>query len=234
MLPIYHMATMPPRIEALKDSIPSILPQCKHLFVYLNNFNGYVPPILKHRKITLFFSENEVGDLGDVGKFYQCDDWEPGYHFTVDDKLIYTKHYSTYMISKIEKYKRKAAISLHGRNFHKRKTKSYYWDFKDFFCVYFNTDEHFVHEVGTGVLAFHTDTFQPKMEWFPHLNMTDIYFSLALQKMNIPMVIAAHHKGDVRCSNRHDDSYSIHATCNKNDQFQTDVINSFKWKLNRL
>ena len=39
----YHMATMPPRINALKDSIPSILKQCTKLFVYCNNFDGYMP-----------------------------------------------------------------------------------------------------------------------------------------------------------------------------------------------
>ena len=227
------MATMPPRINALKDSIPSILKQCTKLFVYCNNFDGYMPDILDHPKIKVFFSEKEIGDLGDVGKFYGCDDWVKGYHFTVDDKLIYPNNYSDYMISKIEEHKRKAVISLHGRNFHtNRKCNSYYFDFKEFFCVYWDTPERFVHEIGTGVMAFHTDTFIPKFAWFPYLNMTDIYLSLELQKLKIPMLVASHPKFFIRKSNKHDDSYSIHATCNRKDEFQTKVINSIKWKIN--
>ncbi len=232
MLPTFHMATIPPRIEALKDSIPSVINQCSHLYIYLNNFNGYIPKILKHKNITVFLSENHLGDLGDVGKFFLCDSWDPGYHFTVDDKLIYPPGYSFYMISKIEQYKRKAAISLHGRNFHRRRCKSYYFDIKDQFNCFLGASEQFVHEIGTGVMAFHTDTFTPSLDWFPYINMTDILISIALQKLSIPMLIADFKRGYIRRSDRHDDIYSIHHQCNRKDTLQTKIVNSVNWKIN--
>jgi hypothetical protein len=229
----FHMATMPPRMEALKDSIPSIINQCDHLFVYLNNFGGYVPKILQNPKITVFKSEDEIGDCGDVGKFYGCDNWKPGYHFTVDDKLVYPVGYTDYMISLIEKYKRKAVVSLHGRNFHKRPSESYYFDVKEFFGCLAQCEEQFVEEIGTGVMAFHTDTVLPKWDWFPYMNMTDIYMSMELQKLKIPTLIAAHPRNYIRISNRIDTSYSISQSLNKKDQFQTQVINSFDWNILR-
>jgi hypothetical protein len=233
MNPIFfHMATMPPRIEALQDSIPSVLNQCNHLYVYLNNFNGCIPAILQHPRITVYESEKEIGDTGDVGKFYKCWEWQRGYHFTVDDKLIYPHNYTAFMIAKIEEYGRKAVISLHGRNFHKRKSKSYYFDYKQFFGFFDAVSEQFVHEIGTGVMAFHTDTFIPEWEWFPYMNMTDIYLSLSLQKKRIPMLIAGHKARFVTTSNRLNHSYSIHSSLNKKDDFQTAVINSFKWQIN--
>lgn len=230
MMPTYHMATMPPRIEALKDSIPSILHQCEHLYIYLNNFNGYLPDVLKHRKITPFFSEDLLGNLGDVGKFFLCDTWQPGYHFTVDDKIIYPRDYSKYMIAKIEEYNRKAAVSLHGRNFHRRKCKSYYFDCKQTFNCFLSETQQFVHEIGTGVMAFHSDTFMPSINWFPLTNMTDILLSAQLQRLSIPMLMAYHKRGYIRRSKRHNDNYSIHASCNKKDTIQTEFVNSTRWR----
>ena len=230
------MATMPPRVEALKDSIPTILPQCDKLFVYLNSFNGNIPDILKHPKIVLFESEKEFdgdGNLGDVGKFYGCDDWEPGYHFTVDDKLIYPESYAVDMIKNIEKYGRKAIVSLHGRTFFTtRQCKSYYFDVERFFGCLQCHPEQFVHEIGTGVMAFHTDTIRVSMDFFPKINMTDILLSVELQKLKIPMLLGAHKQGYIRISTRHDDTYSIHAQCNRKDKPQTDLVNSIKWQIN--
>lgn len=232
----FHLATMPPRIEALKDSIPSILTQCDRLFVYLNNFGGNIPAVLLHSKITVYESEKEFdgdGNLGDVGKFYNCDSWEPGYHFTVDDKLIYPPTYTKDIIAAIERYGRKAVVSLHARNFFtKRKCKSYYFDNEKMMGCFQTHPDQFVHHIGTGVMAFHTDTVQLSMDWFPRINMTDILISVELQKRKIPMLLAAHKTGYIRISTRHDDSYSIHAQCNLKDQIQTDYVNSIPWHIN--
>lgn len=233
-LPVYHMATMPPRISALADSIPSILPQAKHLYVYANNFGGYLPEILKDPKITVFFSENEIGNTGDVGKFYNCEEWEEGYHCTVDDKLVYPPNYSEQMMAKVEEYERKAVISLHGRNFHSRPSTSYYNDVKDFFGCLVEVEEQFVMEIGTGVMCFHTDTVIPKWEWFPYMNMTDIYMSLELQKLGIPMLIAGHPRGYIKVSYNTMLGFGISTNLNRSDDFQTEVINSYKWKINRI
>lgn len=227
----FNMAAIPQRVHALEDSVKTILSQCDQLNIYLNEWKD-IPGFLAHPKIRVLRSQEEMGDLGDVGKFFCCDSWK-GYVFTVDDKILYPRTYVQDMIRSIEKYGRKAVVSCHGRNFHANKpSKSYYFDIAQaFYCVY-RQPEVFVHEIGTGVLAFHTDTVQVSLEWFPCINMTDIWFSIEMQKRSIPMLIHPHPAGYVKVSPKHDESYSIHAYCNRNDAYQTQVINSVKWKIN--
>jgi hypothetical protein len=225
---IFNMASIPQREQALKESIESILPQCDAFNIYLNDWD-HVPAFLNHPKIKIYRSQDELGDLGDVGKFYTCDEWM-GYIFTADDKIIYPSDYVKVMIAKIEEHGRRAVISCHGRNL-KPKCKSYYWDVENFFgCLRTVRNDEWVHEIGTGVMAFHTDTFCATLQMFPHINMTDIYFSLELQKAKVPMLIKAHAEGWIRVSRKHDNNYSIFNFCNKNDAFQTSVVNNFKWQ----
>ena len=226
------MATMPPRIEALKESITSILPQCDLIYIYLNDFED-VPSFLIHPKIICYRSQDEMGDMGDVGKFYNCEQWVEGYHFTVDDKLIYPSDYTRRMIATVDLYDMKAVISCHGRLL-KPNCRSYYFDASQFFgCLRRLSIDTFAHELGTGVMCFHSSTFKPDLSMFPTINMTDIWVSLALQKKEIPILIRAHQRAWIGISTRHDDNYSIHAMCNQKDEYQTQVVNSFKWKVNK-
>lgn len=231
---VFNMATMPPRIKALEEVVPKILPQCDKLNIYLNDF-VVVPEFLIHPKIKIFRSQDCMGDLGDVGKFYDCENWTKGYIFTIDDKLLYPGNYAEYMISKIEEYKRKAVVSAHGRIFHDRKCTSYYFDAKEFYGILqARPEDAFVHEIGTGGMAFHVSTL-PKLDLhtlFPTINMTDIWFSVYLQKLKIPLLNPKRSYFWVGISKKHDDNYSIHNFCNKNDSYQTKIVNSIKWEIN--
>lgn len=231
---IFNMATMPPRVNSLEDSIPTILTQCDILNVYLNDFNK-VPAILKQKKINAVLSKDALGDLGDVGKFYFCDTWTEGYIFTVDDKIIYPKDHAKKHIELIERSKRQAVVSCHGRIL-KPNCVSYYNDAHQFFgCLGTTVADIFVHELGTGVMAFHHSTIKVNLDMFPTINMTDIWFSIELQKRNIPILVRQHSRGDYGISLKHDDNYSIHATFNKakKDEYQTKIINEFEWKINK-
>jgi len=227
----FNMASMPSRIIALQDTINTILPQCDLLNIYLNNFEQ-VPSFLNHPKINLYRSHNCIGNIGDVGKFYKVDQIQ-GYIFTVDDKIIYPDDYVHQMIGTIERAHRKAVVSNHGRNFHTtRPSRSYYFDIAKIFSYPLGYPLTFVHEIGTGVMAFHSDTVKPSLAWFPYTNMTDIYFSIECQKLGIPLIIHPHSEGWISMSRKHNDHFSIHATCNRRDAFQTKVINDFDWKIN--
>lgn len=225
----FHMATMPSRVVALFDTVNSILPQCDKLHIYLNNFEQ-VPAFLIHPKITTYMSQREMGDLGDVGKFYKTAS-QRGYIFTVDDKIIYPPDYVAQMIETIERTNRKAAVSNHGRNFHNRPSRSYYFDIQEQFSYQNAYPLTFVHEVGTGVLAWHSDTLTAGLDWFPHTNMTDIYFSIECQKRAIPLIIHPHSKFWITLGTKHNEEYSIHHFLNRRDQFQTKVCNDFEWKI---
>lgn len=223
------MASFPPREKALKESVNSILPQCHELHIYLNDYDS-VPWFLNHQKIKVFRSQDEIGDLGDVGKFYQCDNWK-GYAFTVDDKIIYPGNYAAVMIKAIEDYNRKAVVSLHGR-ITKPNCVSYYHDFiKAFRCLDSVSQNEFAHVLGTGVMAWHTDTFKPKFSSFSTSNMSDIWLSKSLQEENVPGLILRHQAGWIRLSRLQNNRVSISASCSHADEIQTRVVNSVDWTI---
>lgn len=232
---IFNMATFPARIYSFADAVNSILPQCDRLNIYLNQYN-HIPDFLNHPKINAVLSGDEMGNLGDVGKFFRCDQWTEGYVFTVDDKFIYPPDYASLLISKVEEYDKKAVVSCHGRILELPCT-SYYNQCKEFFGLLGTVrKDTFAHELGTGAMCFHTDTLMGcnlSLDIFPRANMTDIYFSMFLQKHRIPILIARHSAGWTLLNTKHDESYSIHNTFNHSgkDQPQTDLVNSFDWMI---
>ncbi|MHC1775691.1 MAG: hypothetical protein AB9834_09790 [Lentimicrobium sp.] len=224
-----NMATMPSRERSLEETLNSILPQCDEVNVYLNNYD-HVPSFLRHGKIRVYRSQDFMGDLGDVGKFFGCESWN-GYAFTIDDKIIYPPEYVSTMIAAIEKHKRKAVVSQHGRIL-KPFSKSYYHDhLQSVRCLDENPADLFAHVLGTGVMAFHTDTFQVRLGHFPSTNMSDIWMSIALQKASIPVLLLKHPARWIQLSQLHDKRYSISAFCSGNDKPQTAAVNSIRWTI---
>lgn len=223
------MASFPGRENSLEEAVKSILPQCDELNIYLNNYNS-VPSYLQHPKINVFRSQEELGDLGDVGKFYTVAD-QDGYIFTVDDKLIYPGNYVAEMISAIEKYNRKAVVSCHGRNV-KPNCESYYHDYyKTFRCLDAVVNDEFAHVVGTGVLAWHSSTIEVELSAFKSSNMSDIWFSILLQKEKVPALILNHAARWILMSRKHNERLSISRQCSYNDGPQTAAVNSIKWNI---
>lgn len=224
------MATMPPRINSLEDTVKSIIIQCDRLNIYLNNFGDKpTPSFLINNKINVYRSEQEAGDIGDVGKFYCCDDWSDCYAFTIDDKFIYPPDYVSRMIVTIEKYNRMAVISCHGRTI-KPDCSSYYQDPDKAFSITGEVKEDiFSHILGTGCMALHIDTFKFDLSIFTHTNISDILVSMALQKAKIPVIIMKHERRWIQVSNKFNQVYSIHSFCSNHDRFQTDLVNSFNW-----
>lgn len=233
---IFNMATIPSRIYTMIATVKTILPQCDELNIYLNDFDDITLKYLHHdRKINYFKSQDNAGDLGDVGKFYMWPHKKDCYFFTCDDKFIYPADYVKKHIDIIEKYNRKMVVSLHGRIFNEGKCNSYYYHCKDFLgCLGHVPYDTWAHEIGTGVMAFHTDTLKPDMSIFKHTNMTDIYFSLHCQNLGIPMMVRKHAANYFKVILKHSNGQSISQTWNKKDGLMTDVVNSITWKLMKL
>jgi len=226
---ISTMATMATRIEALKESVASLLPQVDELHIYLNDFES-IPEFLSNKKIKIYDSRKEAGDLGDVGKFYNVDDIK-GYHFMVDDDFIYPNDYVNRLIEKIEQFKRKYIIGLHGRIFGKLPVKSYYKGHtQSFRCLGDVPNDAFVHVTGTGASAYHTDTINISIDDFQTSNMADIWFSRKANNCNVPVLVVKHKKGWLIDSKKYNPTQSIYYNCYKNDIVQTNVVNSTDWR----
>jgi hypothetical protein len=222
------LASVPSRRKTLKQVTDSLLPYIDNLNVYLNNYPD-IPEFLKHEKITVFTSQKTGKDLGDVGKFYQCETVQ-GYHFTCDDDIIYPPDYVPTMIAAIEKYERQCVVSLHGRIYNHFPVESYYRGHRHFFHCMKKVDADVrAHVVGTGVMAYHTDTLKINLEDFREINMSDVWMTVICQSQKVDRMIIAHQAGWLKTT-EYDKTQSIFYKEFHNDKKQTQIINSIKWE----
>jgi hypothetical protein len=228
---IFNIASIPSRQKSLHQVVLTLIPQTDEIHIYLNDYEE-IPFFLYHPNITVYRSQEHIGDIGDVGKFYNVEN-EDGYIFTGDDDIIYPPSYCADMIRQIEKHHRKTWVSCHGRVLHEdRPSQNFYTDYKKAYNFTKYCEEGWVHVPGTGVSAFHSDTLRPPLSIFETCNMADIWISLYLQKKKIPASVMQHNAGYLSECKDADVWYSIWAACHKNCETHTNLINSIKWNLN--
>lgn len=216
-----NIASMPSRVVTLEQVINSIIEQVDHVNVYLNNYSE-IPSFLKNQKISVFTSQNH-GDLGSNGKFFLSGQFE-GYYFTLDDDLIYPDNYVEYLISKIEYYKRKAVVGIHGSIFDKEVTDF----FKHRTVFSFKTSlkkDIFVNILGTGTTAYHTDTIKINLECFPYWNKDDLCFAIAAKKQRIPLICLERPVKYITALPTAYDSNSIYETSKHNNIEHVTLVN---------
>ena len=227
---IAGMATIAGRLESLKEAISSLLPQVDKLYIRLNGYTE-IPNCCKHPKIVA--SIDIENSLGDAAKFLNLH--ETGYLFFCDDDLIYPPDYVKRFITAIEASNRKAIVTIHGREFRKFPIQSYYHDNSiKISCLATQLTQQYIHVPGTGVTAFHSSTIKLSLADFKRSNMADIWLGIAAQKSRVPVIAISHNKGWVTMSRKYDESYSIYSLLNRNDAYQTSIVNSIKWTLNTL
>lgn len=184
------LATIPGREEGLSAVLKSISPQVDEVYVYLNGFKEMPSCLLGYDNVFIV----EGPDVGDRGKFISVDQFD-GYYFAIDDDINYPGNYVRRLIDSIERYGRRAVVGWHGSQL-KKGFSSYYEQSSRRVMTFGGRydDDHRVHLLGTGCLAFHTDTIDIRYESFTRANMADIFFALVGQKQKVPFVLAAHRK----------------------------------------
>lgn len=228
-LVIATMATMPSRINALQEAVQSLIPQVDELHIYLNEFDSVPEFLKKNHKLHIYRSQECAGDLGDVGKFHISGNIK-GYHFPVDDDIIYPNDYVVKMIDQAEKHKRKYVIGLHGRIFGKLPVKTYYHGHTEAFRALGEVKEDvFVHVTGMGTCCYHTDTFKIGLEDFETTNMTDVWFSVKANNCKIPILLIKHKNAWLKESKKYNVQQSIYVNCHRDDPVQTKAVNETKW-----
>jgi hypothetical protein len=227
---IASMATMPGRERSLKLVIDSIINQVDMLYIYANEIKE-VYPFLNHPRIRVFLSDDHEGDLGDAGKFYNCHKYQ-GYHFTIDDDIIYPKDYVGKTIASIDQYCRQFIVSYHGRIFKKLPVYSYYHGHTESFGFFKELrKDTFAHIIGTGVMAYHTDTIRFNTDIFKAKNMADIWLSKYCEEMNISRIILKHPSDWIRQSHRINNDSTIYRKNHDKDSLQVEILNSVDWSL---
>lgn len=182
------LASIPSRVEGLRSVVESILPQVDALYVYLNGYTA-VPTFLDHPRVTVARSQ-EFGDRRDNGKFFF--DRPDGYQFTLDDDICYPSNYVAYLVSKLQQYDHHCVVGVHGVSLEPQLTS--YLDRStrrvDGFAQALSEDKH-CHVLGTGTLAYHTQTMRVCDEDFETTGMADIWFAIHAKGAGVPLVSVA-------------------------------------------
>lgn len=193
-----NVCCIPSRLESFKKVVGRILPQVDELFVYLDKFDKTPDFLANNKKIKILLSQDTDFDYRDNAKFIQYSrlksELDSFYYFTFDDDITYPYDYARSMIKRIEFYKRNVVVGVHG--------VVYEENVKKYFrrrIVYHFQDAHLTHpqlvnNLGTGTVAFHSDSI-PEInvkEW-DKSGMVDIFFANTCRKNGVPMMCIDRH-----------------------------------------
>jgi hypothetical protein len=192
------MASIPSRRLLLRKTVEALLPQVDRLVVYLNYGAAPTPAFLQHPSIRVVRADGSdgAGDLSDMGKFYPSEEvLAAGYCVTVDDDLLYAPDYVDRLLHHIEMRDRRCAVGYHGVLLLEGAAANYYQHRQVFPCRRHVPESRPVHVLGTGALAFATQTVEldrstPSLMRGRH--MADIWFGVAAQRSRTPLQVLAH------------------------------------------
>lgn len=90
-----HLATFPPRVGILMQSVNSILPQVDRLCICLNGYDSIPPELADDARIEAMIPDRNLKDAGKFAFAAADDDMV----FTIDDDIIYPTDYVTRTMS---------------------------------------------------------------------------------------------------------------------------------------
>jgi hypothetical protein len=180
------VASIPSRETWLQTVVQRLLPQARHIGVYLN---GYVevPDFLNNDRVTVARSQ-EHGDIRDNGKFFFLDQSESRYYATVDDDILYPPDYLERLAGFLRNAEQVAAVGVHGAIYPHPIIDM----FSSRYLVHFEDSlSHVtpVHLLGTGT------TMIDQVEWglqfteFGKPGMADVWFAAAAAKRNAGLFV---------------------------------------------
>ena len=235
MITSANIATYPPRMHSLKQTVASIYDQVDVIRICFNGM-GFedVPDYFWDLSIDQDKEGNPKGkihfywpedNLTDNGKFCGLsEDYDNEYYFTMDDDIVYPADYVSKTIEAIKTYG--TIITYHGRillGTH----RDYYRGHKSFHCLGDQKGNHRIDVCGTGVTAFDTRYFHPKgLASSPNQKMSDIIFSLEASKQGKQIGCIAHKQGWIT-DIKHEET--IHQTesrnCGVQNQLADEIYN---------
>jgi hypothetical protein len=174
------MATMPGRVDMLRQCLTHIRPQVDACRVYLNGFEE-APSFLQDFDCEWVL---DPVNRGAEKKFHWTQDWK-GLYFSVDDDILYPPNYVERMRNAVFKHNLRAIVGLLGRRFVGRAV-----DFRG--CEirlghrYGLRRPMWVNMLGTGTTAFHTRLNVPSV--WPIQNSLDAQLAVWAQKQRVPML----------------------------------------------
>lgn len=236
------------RESALHAAVNSLAPQVDHLNVYLNDYD-VVPSFLLQPYISVVQSQSSAGkgDIGDIGKFFWCNEVKTEYHVTVDDDIVYPDDYVKKMLAFRQSFAGPTVVGVHGIRIIEEslapsdphvRGQGYYGSRKVWMAVEKVPRPVFVHILGTGTILYKFDDFGviDIDRVFQHPNMADIWLGGLAQTLKIPMVVIPHDANWIRevPGTFEQSIYKKSTKRRRADRLQTEAAKSFiPWQLHK-
>jgi hypothetical protein len=214
-----QIASLPERVDTLRQTVESLINQVDMLFVALNNYEEAPSFLQNNMKITYALMDNA---LGDAAKFYDADQ-RSGYMFTCDDDIIYPQGYVGYMIDAIKRHG--GIVSLLGKRYDEKPITSFRNGYTDIWNpLNAIAVDRQVHVCGTGLMAYHTDEFRFNQDDCLKPNMADIWVAKAAAEQGVKITLVAHPRDYIKNIVY---PHRIWVTSKDDDAYQTELVNSF-------
>ncbi|MBN7762746.1 hypothetical protein JYP52_16515 [Nitratireductor aquibiodomus] len=190
------MATYPLRANTLPDAVDSLVDQCDNLMIYLNNYRDVPAFLTSHpQRDKIHYILDTASDLRAAAKFTWCS--RPGYHVIADDDIIYPKDYVSTLLERVNQYRREAIVGVHAANLYKEipargNHRSEVFRFQEGL-----PQDRPVNLLGTGTIAFHSDTVK-NWDWSIMLEnriSNDEALAVLAKRENVPLIAVARKKG---------------------------------------
>lgn len=183
------LATIPSRLEQVKKTIESLLPQVDKIHLALNNFTG-VPEELMEISPKIWITTRQGAD---EQKFWKVDG---SIYLTADDDLVFPANYVKVIKEKLTHYD---IISFHGRNFNRFPISSYYKSAgSKYRCLDKVSTDIPVQVGGTGCMAFKPSNFRVTLNDFPSKYMADVHLAIKARKEGKRIMCIAHESGWIK------------------------------------
>ncbi len=190
------MATYPARAKTFPDAVESLVDQCDHLLIYLNNYREVPAFLVSHpKRDKIHYILDTASDLRAAAKFTWAS--KPGYHVICDDDIIYPSDYVQTLISKIEQYGRKAVIGVHAALFMRNIPASGNHRTEVLRFQLGEERDRAVNLLGTGTIGYHSDTVRG-WDWSVLLEnriSNDEALAVLAKRSGVPLVAIAREEG---------------------------------------
>jgi hypothetical protein len=217
------MATIPQRVGMLRLTLDSLLPQLDRLDVYLNNWED-IPDFLEHPKIRLARSQKN-GDRRDNGKFFFLltePDETPGWHFLVDDDIIYPADYVRRMISAMDLHGNRVVVGVHGVIL-AEPMERFFSDRKVYHFQEANPVHRPVNLLGSGTAAWPRSLLHFGDSDIGESGMADLWLAILAKRECVPQVAVARSGGWLREQPHPVSSPTLWKEFRRNDSRQTAI-----------
>ncbi|HJQ92335.1 MAG TPA: glycosyltransferase family A protein [Acidimicrobiia bacterium] len=178
------VASIPSREASLRNVVQRLLPQARHIGVYLNGYET-VPGFLRRPRITVARSQDH-GDIRDNGKFYFLNQTNSRYYATVDDDILYPKDYLAHLVDILNAAEQRAAVGVHGALYPTPVVDL----FEPRYLLHFKDPLPYampVHLLGTGTVLFDQSEWKLDPDEFGTPGMADIWFGVAAARRESSM-----------------------------------------------